>query len=676
MKKQSQLLISYILISHHSFIMIMDAKDIQSYLIALKRLYGLLKKDGDGASNSATDLLDEQARVLLKKLLDAETKRILEKYSELQQPREPTNKQPIPLSKFSITAETYQSHENDMEPEKDIMFSKEKGFISPQWNQTDGPEQLTQSVLASGLIQTKKRCRLCQKNTINQMKPINETHFYDDTQNSTKSANKSEDVDRLSKEASEAIEHIELCMSALRIRADHSNVFDKSQSEESFTSTRNFPIELSSQSTMARPVSCSYPLNPVHYLAVEEMNQPLWLLDQNLGLIQPTKPISIQSTNNFTGKGLFLESDASTEKCKFPTKEVNTNIQSGNWIMGLYDFVPSGIHNVRHFGAQLDPSETPYAKIEAPYQAYKPLGNVSSNLGPRGKNHKKPSQDEIRKNRQLIWDSTTSDSYSNRTPSQRTSSRNSNSEEYSSSYRKGEYATSSTWSSSNSGAESDYDSYTGNNIEGNDDDDNVYSSTSSVADRESIASSRSTYSLASKKSGPSSARKAYGKRKGEKQKGMWRRMKDKMSFIFHHHHHHHHHHHDDDGRGKSKTKTSRLGKEISFNGRDAEAYGEKAVEKVKKSMMVREKNQQSHFHGLMEGLLRHVRHSKSKQSKQGKETIGKLGKGHHERQTTLKKSHWWKVMQHQRRNKLTNKTHVKLGLGKKKARLKALPDMS
>ncbi|KAK6152961.1 hypothetical protein DH2020_012600 [Rehmannia glutinosa] len=310
--------------------------------------------------------------------------------------------------------------------------------------------------------------------------------------------------------------------------------------------------------------------------------------------------------------------------------------------------------------------------------------NVTQLLGFHGNQSDSQQKDGIRKNRHYITAKrgslrhqesygTATDSYSNRG-----SDSDSDSEEYSLTDRSGEYV-SSSWSES--GTESQYNSYTGNS-----ENDVIYSSASSVADHKLTSSSsegyssfdqpirshaRSTYSSTSKKSGPSKTRKANGKNR-KKQTGMWKRMKDKMAIIFHHHHHHHHHHHNRDGKDQtSSSLQKRKGKVINFNRRDEEAYGEKTVGKMRKSL-VHEKNQQSHFHGLMEGFLRHVRHSK--QSKPGKETnIGELAKGHHGKQKTLNKSHWWKLMQHHRRTKLQNKTNVKLGLGKKKARLKALP---
>ncbi|KAL2247109.1 UNVERIFIED_CONTAM: hypothetical protein Sindi_2563200 [Sesamum indicum] len=166
----------------------------------------------------------------------------------------------------------------------------------------------------------------------------------------------------------------------------------------------------------------------------------------------------------------------------------------------------------------------------------------------------------------------------------------------------------------------------------------------------------------------------------KKESGKWKRLKDKLAIIFHHHHHHHqhhHHHHDDeDDHGNDQMKMSdntslqkHKGKIINFK-RKHEAYGERAIEKTRRSL-IHDKNQQGNFHGLMEGLLRHVRHSKK--SKQGKETVGPVAKGQHNmRKKTLKKSHWWQLLQHHRGAHLPNKTHLKLELDRTK---KALPKL-
>ncbi|KAK6152960.1 hypothetical protein DH2020_012599 [Rehmannia glutinosa] len=273
--------------------MVMDAKDIQSDLHALKKLYGLVKKDGDGTSNTATDLLDEHARVLLKNLLDAATKRVLKLHSEiiagqveeasrthspthLQQPDESSNEQPTPPSKPSIIAESSQRCEKEiMESNKDtkpdgldIAFWKEKRF--------------------GGVEHRKKRCRLCQRNT--------KTRFYDDAQNSkistdvvakvcnsdSEATTKPEEVDSLSKEASKAIEQIELCISSFHIGADH--------------------------------------LHDLPSLTAEEINRMYWLSNQTSKPVRPTKAVLRGSTDNFVSICLGLGSEESIEESIFLAK--------------------------------------------------------------------------------------------------------------------------------------------------------------------------------------------------------------------------------------------------------------------------------------------------------------------------------------------------------------------
>ncbi|XP_022879504.1 uncharacterized protein LOC111397046 isoform X2 [Olea europaea var. sylvestris] len=176
-----------------------------------------------------------------------------------------------------------------------------------------------------------------------------------------------------------------------------------------------------------------------------------------------------------------------------------------------------------------------------------------------------------------------------------------------------------------------------------------------------------------RRSGPTKIRKSAHRISQEEQSGKWKRFKDRLAIIFHHHHHHHHYDEGSDDQKKmshSKPLQKNTGKNFRSR-REAEAYEEQAVEKLGKSL-IRDrpgKNQRKHFHGLMGGLLRHVKHSK--RSKPATDSIPQLGKGQHGAKKPLKKSNWWQLLQHHRGSKFPNKPpHVKLGLKKKKAHLR------
>ncbi|KAI4299090.1 hypothetical protein L6164_032581 [Bauhinia variegata] len=147
----------------------------------------------------------------------------------------------------------------------------------------------------------------------------------------------------------------------------------------------------------------------------------------------------------------------------------------------------------------------------------------------------------------------------------------------------------------------------------------------------------------------------HHKRQPEKAIGRLRRLKNKLGFIFHHHHHHHHHHDHDDGDHRH-SMWNNLRK--TFHGRNKhEGKSKGRVEKTRSVVArVPRKNQVGHFHGLVEGLLRHVRHSKKpKTSKVGRiqgSTNAPHGQG--------KKLHWWQMLRHRRRVKLNNGGRVKM----------------
>ena len=142
-----------------------------------------------------------------------------------------------------------------------------------------------------------------------------------------------------------------------------------------------------------------------------------------------------------------------------------------------------------------------------------------------------------------------------------------------------------------------------------------------------------------------------------------RKFRNKLGLIFHHHHHHHHHDDDDDdeighalvGHKKKNSMWKPLKKMLHHDNR--------GIQKVKKSMVssVPHKHQVKQFHGLMEGLLRHVRHSK-KSKKGSKGRIGLLGnRPRVGNKKVAKKLQWWKMLRRQGGVKLS----IRVGLMRK-----------
>ncbi|XVF24368.1 hypothetical protein REPUB_Repub13aG0122100 [Reevesia pubescens] len=114
--------------------------------------------------------------------------------------------------------------------------------------------------------------------------------------------------------------------------------------------------------------------------------------------------------------------------------------------------------------------------------------------------------------------------------------------------------------------------------------------------------------------------------------GRLRRFKNKLGLIFHHHHHHHHHHGHDHDHGDSgdhsqgvHTKSTWTPLHKLFHNRNR--YEVDNILRKTRVSNVPVKHQVGHFHTLMEGLMQHLRHSKK--SKRSKGGMGRLGKDQH-----------------------------------------------
>ncbi|KAL0431146.1 UNVERIFIED_CONTAM: hypothetical protein Sradi_0740600 [Sesamum radiatum] len=341
----------------------------------------------------------------------------------------------------------------------DTSLWKGKRF-SPQWNQAGSMEQSIQSVLASGPERRMRRCRLCQRNTVKQLgtieefcnlaKDVNRFTYMQHQQNresdlclwnsklrtepllinktdesesqkgrqtgrfgSDASDVKYEDfssdkivngiakpcnaeVDCLSKEASKAIEQIELCISALHLGVDHLNQSEESQNcvpeinsagpalQTKYGAVPTVGVSQSEESFMDRDnLQCQrvedsirYLLHQVPSMTAETINLPYLSLSPTSKPVRPTKTMWRQSTSSSTrGRGLALRNHVSGQleesigQGKFPPKKMNEihdqnakgiidKIGSRNWISTCDDFVPVPVHNVQNLSVALDPNET------------------------------------------------------------------------------------------------------------------------------------------------------------------------------------------------------------------------------------------------------------------------------------------------------------------------------
>ncbi|XVF24354.1 hypothetical protein REPUB_Repub13aG0120700 [Reevesia pubescens] len=167
------------------------------------------------------------------------------------------------------------------------------------------------------------------------------------------------------------------------------------------------------------------------------------------------------------------------------------------------------------------------------------------------------------------------------------------------------------------------------------------------------------------------AEKAEGQRLGR-----LRRLKNKLGLIFHHHHHHHHHHghgHDHGDSGDHSqgvhTKSTWTPLHKIFYHKNRYEVDDNKLRKAKVSNMP-VKHQVGHFHALVEGLMRHLRHSKK--SKRSKGGMGWPGNDRHGlKNRKVKQLHWWQMFQRQGGVKLPNRRRaVKIGFMSKKPQLR------
>ncbi|XP_027061127.1 uncharacterized protein [Coffea arabica] len=169
----------------------------------------------------------------------------------------------------------------------------------------------------------------------------------------------------------------------------------------------------------------------------------------------------------------------------------------------------------------------------------------------------------------------------------------------------------------------------------------------------------------SKKFSPARVYKSDKGMTAKKQIGKWKKLKDKLSVIFHHHHHHHHHHHNHSNNDHSSNDEPRMGHgniwlknnvKKSSHPMRTEAYGEKALKKLGKSVIHSRdrRHQHNHFNALVGRLFKHIRHSK--ESKPSAKHKKQIEKGRKEGKKASAKLHWWQLLQRHRKVK-------KLGLG-------------
>lgn len=232
------------------------------------------------------------------------------------------------------------------------------------------------------------------------------------------------------------------------------------------------------------------------------------------------------------------------------------------------------------------------------------------------------------------------------------------SEEFSSSY-----GSSASWTSQQSSAVSSSDS----------EDTSPSSGRMVVANEDSSEESGDSDSYSHYDAGPPhrvgsfNSDRSRRRREPEKVIGRLRRLKNKLGLIFHHHHHHHHHHHYDDD-----TKITKVGHGHSmwnhlqtiFHGRNKHKVIAKGkVDKTRGIARVSQKKQVGHFHGLVEGLLRHVQHSKKRKPSKVVRDKGSRNPPRGNR----KNLHWWQLLRRHRGVRLNNRGRLKVGFKSQKS---------
>lgn len=157
----------------------------------------------------------------------------------------------------------------------------------------------------------------------------------------------------------------------------------------------------------------------------------------------------------------------------------------------------------------------------------------------------------------------------------------------------------------------------------------------------------------------------------QKAVGRLRKLKDKLAFIFHHHHHHYHHHHhdnnasEDNEAGGSRSLWHYVQKTFHPTSKE-EAYGEEAIEKFRRSAVIKAPHKQKgrqHLHAMVDGLLRHIRNSKKSREGRGGISLGNRKMG--------KKLNWWRRTGGHGGVKLPNRGRIKVEFRSRKQRMRA-----
>ncbi|XP_028786468.1 uncharacterized protein LOC114742363 [Neltuma alba] len=164
----------------------------------------------------------------------------------------------------------------------------------------------------------------------------------------------------------------------------------------------------------------------------------------------------------------------------------------------------------------------------------------------------------------------------------------------------------------------------------------------------------------------SSSGRSWHRRGPEKTIGRLRRLKNKLRLIFHHHHHlHHHHHHDEDDNKTSKADHNHSIWQRIFHGKNKHkllARGKSEKTRGGTIVKVSRGKQVGQFHGLVEGILRHVRHSKKRKPSKFVRIKGsrnpKLG--------NRKKLHWWQMLRHHRGVRVNKGGRLRVGFKSQK----------
>ncbi|KAF5794495.1 hypothetical protein HanXRQr2_Chr08g0328711 [Helianthus annuus] len=197
----------------------MDPEDLQSDLLALRRLYMLLVQDEHYIEDAASENLDDNARRLLINLLDAAANKAFDAHAKILDAQvRATNSlwsTPQGQSRDGLNLRSFSMRKAPTD-------AAYVDLLTGDWNFSESTDQAD---LAGDPGTRMKRCRVCRKTKVKQL--TKEISFTDSKAltpiNGQFSINLTDQEDQISREASAKILQLESCISSLQVAAKHTN---------------------------------------------------------------------------------------------------------------------------------------------------------------------------------------------------------------------------------------------------------------------------------------------------------------------------------------------------------------------------------------------------------------------------------------------------------------------